>query len=72
MTFKKKALPGSIAFNKLADGLPEKREKLKAQIQFRQEVMGSQKRVNYQNEFDRLRGAKALPGLNQNVKNRMK
>ena len=30
MTFKKKALPGSIAFNKLADGLPEKREKLKA------------------------------------------
>ena len=34
--------------------------------------MESQKRVNYKNEFDRLHGAKSLPGLNQNVKNMMK
>ena len=34
--------------------------------------MESQKRANYKNEFDRLQGAKSLPGLNQNVKNRMK
>ena len=34
--------------------------------------MESQKRVNYQNDFDRLQGVKSLPGLNQNVKNRMK
>ena len=72
MTFKKKALPGSIQFNKLANDLPEKRGKIKANIQYRHDLMESQKRVNYMNEFDRLQGAKTLPGLNQNVKNRMK
>ena len=34
--------------------------------------MESQKRINYQNEFDRLQGAKKLSGLDPNVKSRMK
>ena len=32
----------------------------------------SQKRVNYQSEFDRLQGAKKLSGLDTHVKSRMK
>ena len=44
-----------------------KKGKIKANIQYRHDLMESQKRVNYQNEFDRLQGAKSLPALNQNV-----
>ena len=35
MPYKKKEIPGSVQFNKLAAELPEKREKIKAQVQFR-------------------------------------
>ena len=38
--------------------LPEQREKVKAQVQFRYDLLESQKRFNYKNEFDRLQGAK--------------
>ncbi len=69
---KKKATPGSIQFNKLIAELPEKREKIQAQVQFRHDLLESQKRVNYQNEFDRLQGAKKLPGLDTNTKSIMK
>ena len=55
---KKQANPGTVQFNKLISELPEKREKIKAQIEFRHELLESQKRVNYKNEFDRLQGAK--------------
>jgi len=68
---KKQAIPGSIQFNKLIAELPEKREKIKAQVQFRHDLLESQKRVNYQNEFDRLQGAKKLAGLDQHAKSRM-
>ena len=44
--------------NKLIYGLPERREKLKAQVQLRHDILESQKRANYQNEFDRLQGLK--------------
>ena len=71
MPYKKKAIPGTVQFNKLAAELPEKREKIKAQVQFRHDLLESQKGVNYQNEFDRLQGAKTLPGLNANTKSRM-
>ena len=54
---KKQVIPGSIQFNKLIAELPEKREKIKAQVQFRHDLIESQKRVNYQNEFDRLQGS---------------
>ena len=69
---KKQANPGTVQFNKFISELPEKREKIKAQIGFRYELLESQKRINYQNEFDRLQGAKKLPGLDANAKSRMK
>ena len=72
MPNKKKVTPGTVQYNKLIAELPEKREKIKAQVQFRHDLLESQKRVNYQNEFDRLQGAKKLPGLDANAKTRMK
>ena len=71
MPYKKKATPGTVQFNKLIAELPEKREKIKAQVQFRHDLLESQKRVNYQNEFDRLQGAKKLAGLDHHAKTRM-
>ena len=65
---KKQATPGTVQYNKLIAELPEKREKIKAQIEFRNDVIESQKRVNYKNEFDRLQGAKKISGLDPQVK----
>ena len=72
MANEKKVTPGTVQYNKLIAELPEKREKIKAQVQFRHDLLESQKRVNYQNEFDRLQGAKKLTGLDANAKTRMK
>jgi hypothetical protein len=72
MPNKKKVTPGTVQYNKLIAELPEKREKIKAQVQFRHDLLESQKRINYQNEFDRLQGAKKLAGLDANAKTRMK
>ena len=72
MANKKKANPGTVQLNKLIAELPEQREKVKAQVQFRHDLLESQKRVNYKNEFDRLQGAKKLTGLDANTKTRMK
>ena len=72
MPYKKKANPGTVQFNKLIAELPEQREKVKAQVQFRHDLLESQKRVNYKNEFDRLQGAKKIAGLDANTKSRMK
>ena len=58
-------------YNKLVAEIPEKREKIKAQIEFRHELIESQKRINYKNEFDRLQGAKKIIGLDPQVKTRM-
>ena len=66
----KKAATGSVQFNTLIDKLPEKR-KIKAQVQFRHDLLESQRRVNYQSEFDRLQGSKKLSGLDPHVKGRM-
>ena len=71
MPYKKKATPGTVQFNKLIAELPEKREKIKAQVQFRHDLLESQKRVKYQSEFDRLQGAKKLAGLDVKAKSRM-
>ena len=62
MPYKKKANPGTVQFNKLIAELPEQREKVKAQVQFRHDLIESQKQVNYKNEFDRLPGAKNYQG----------
>ena len=72
MPYKKKAIPGTGQFNTLISELPEKREKIKAQVEFRHDILESQKRVNYKNDSDRLQGAKKLPGLDANTKSRMK
>ena len=72
MANKKKLQLGSVQANKLIAELPEKREKIQAQVQFRHDLLESQKRVNYQNEFDRLQGGKKLVGLDVNAKTRMK
>ena len=71
MTCKKKATPGTVQFNKWISELPEK-QKIKAQVQFRHDLLEPQKRINYKNEFDRLQGAKKLPGLCDKAKSRMK
>ena len=71
MANKKKVTPGTVQYNKLIAELPAKREKIKAQIEFRHELLESQKRVNYKNEFDRLQGAKKIIGLDPQVKSRM-
>ena len=68
---KKQATPGTVQYNKLIAELPEKKEKIKAQIEFRNDILESQKRVNYKNEFDRLQGAKKI-SLDPQVKSRMK
>ena len=49
----------------------QKKEKNKAQIEFRNDILESQKRINYKNEFDRLQGAKKIAGLDDNTKTRM-
>ena len=72
MAKKKKLNSVSIQANKLIAELPEKRGEIKAQAQFRTEISESQKRVNYQNEFDRLSSAKRLTGLHPDVNPRMK
>ena len=69
---KKQATPGAVQYNKLISELPERKEKIKAQIEFRNDILESQKRVNYKNEFDRLQGAKKISGLDPQVKTRMK
>ena len=72
MPYKKKAIPGTVPCNKSIAELPEKRQKIKAHIEFRHDLLESQKRVSYHNEFDSLQGAKRLPGLDDKTKTRMK
>ena len=68
---RKKATPGTVQFDKLAAEIPEKQENIKAQVQFRHDLLESQKRVNYHNEFDRSQGVKKLSGLSADTKSRM-
>ena len=72
MANKKEPQLSSIQANKFIAELPAKREKIAASVQFRHGLLGIRKRVNYQSEFDRLRGAKTILGLHPNVKPRMK
>ena len=45
---KDKLIPGSIQANRLIAELPEKRKKIATSIQFRNDLLKSQKRVHYQ------------------------
>jgi hypothetical protein len=60
MASRKKLIPGSIQSNKFISDIPEKRAKIEASIIFRNNALESQKRTNYQNEYDRLNGLKDL------------
>ena len=50
MPYKTKAIPGTVQFNKYIAELPEQRENIKAQVQFRHDRLESQKRANYKND----------------------
>ena len=68
MANKKKLNLASIQANRLIAELPGKQKEIKTQVQLRTEILESQKRVNYQNEFDRLQGSKRLTALHPNAK----
>ena len=68
--YKKKATPGIVQFNKLIAELPEEQEKVKAQVQFRPDLLEPQERINYKNEFDRLQGAKKTARIGCQYKNK--
>ena len=72
MANKKELNLASTQAKQMIGELPERREKLQAQVQCPTGKSESQKRVNYQNEFDRLQGAERLTGLHPNVTSRMK
>ena len=57
--------------NKPMSEMKKKQASVASSVQFRNEVLESQKRINYQSEFDRLQGAKRLTALHPNVKSRM-
>ena len=57
--------------NKLMTEMRKKRATIASSVQFRNDILESQKRINYQSEFDRLQGAKKLAGLDANAKSRM-
>ena len=77
MANKKKANPKALMpkgyeiDNKLMDEMKKKRANIVSSVQFRNDILESQKRINYQNEFDRLQGAKKLSALNPHIKSRM-
>ena len=70
MAVKKKLNPTSIQTNKLIAELPEKRERIKAQIGFRNNMLEPQKIINHKNEFDRLQGAKKTARVGCQYKNK--
>ena len=57
--------------NKLMSEMNKKKASVASSVQFRNEDLESQQRINYQREFDRLQGAKRLTALHPNVKYRM-
>ena len=58
--------------NKLMEEMKKKRINIASSVQIRNEILETQKRINYQNEFDRLHGAKKLSALDPTAKARMK
>ena len=58
--------------NKLTFEMNNKKASVVSPVQFRNEIIESQKRISYHNEFGRLQGATKMIGLQPNVKERMK
>ena len=57
--------------NILMDEMNKKRATIASSVQFRNDLLEPQERINYQNGFDRLQGAKKLAGLGAGAKPRM-
>ena len=66
--------PSSLQVNKLTAELSEKRERIAASVKYRDDLLKTQQRSNYINEYDRLRGEierRRVRGLlSINLKNR--
>ncbi len=58
--------------NPLMEEMKKKMINIASSVQIRNDILVSQKRVNYQNEFDRLQGTKQLSALDPTAKKRMK
>ena len=56
----------------LTSEMKKKKASVASSVQFRNDMLESQKRINSQNEFDRLQGAKLMSALHPNVESRMK
>ena len=56
------ALMGYEIGNKLLSEVIKKKATIASPVQFRNDISKSQKRINYQNEFDRLQGAQRIIG----------
>ena len=70
MPYKKKATPGTVQFHKSIAELPEKGENIKAQIQFRHDLLEFQELITRTNSID-FKVPKKLSGLDANTKPRM-
>ena len=66
------ALMGYEIGNKDNIGNDKEKATIASSVQFRNDILESQKRNSYQREFDRLQGAKRLIALHPNAKCRMK
>ena len=66
------ALMGYEIDNKIMSEMKKKKETTASSVQFRNDILESQKRINYQNDFDRIQGDKQLTALHPNAKSRMK
>ena len=66
-------LPSTKIDNKkLIEDFKKRRANLISSVNFRKDALEAQKRINYQMEFERLRGSKPIHGLSTHTKNRMK
>ena len=65
------ALMGYEIDNKLMSEMRKEIATIASSVQFRNDILESQKRIDYQNEFDRLQGAQIFIGLQPHVKERM-
>ena len=63
-------MPKGYEMNKVMEEM-KKKVSIASSAQFRNDILESQKRVNYQNEFDRLHNTKKLSALDPTAKARM-
>ena len=62
------ALMGYETYNTLMSEIRTNKATIVSSVQFKNDILESQKRINYQTKFDRLQGAKRIIGLQPHVK----